>query len=240
MAGARRFYERSLRIHVRATGPDYYEVGVSYVKIASVLIGMSEFAEAGQLLERALPLVTNALGPDHPHVGYILVRQADGLRRTGNTAAGVPLLERALAILEKRGRLDDTSWCLRALGNTLWEIGDYAGARSAFERSVVECEIAMGDHSYLTAHRMIALARFLFATGETQSGLDVALRSEAISADHLRLTSRILTETKSLRYAGWRQSGLDLALSIATAGLEPGLRDGPLNALNPVTGPRLR
>ena len=73
-------------------------------------------------------------------------------------------------------------------------------------------------HPYL-GEMVNKVARVLANVGQTEKALEQALRAERIGREHLRLTSRILAERQALLYDSVRASGLDLALTLAAAGL---------------------
>jgi CHAT domain-containing protein len=78
-------------------------------------------------------------------------------------------------------------------------------------------KVALGSKHPEVAESLIDLAEVYSTQRDWTRALELALESEEIAREHLRLTGRSLSEEHALRYAAARRSGLDLALSMAAA-----------------------
>jgi len=222
-AGARPLYERALAIDEKALGPDNPDVAQCLNNLAELLRDSADYAGARPLYERALAIWEKALGPDHPNVAECLNNLAELIRDSGDYVGARPLQERALAILEKALGPDhpDVAESLNNLALLLWDTGDFAGARPLLERALaIRLKVLGPDHPDV-AITLSNLAEVDLALGRPAAALDAALRAEDIGREHLRLTCQTLPERQALRYASVRASGLDVALSLASDGLDP-------------------
>jgi CHAT domain-containing protein/Tfp pilus assembly protein PilF len=232
-AGARPLYERALAIREKALGPDHPDVALSLNNVAGLRDVTGDYAGARPLYERALAIREKALGPDHPHVATSLNNLANVLYATGDHDGARLLYERALAIREKVLGPDhpDLAASLNKLANLLGDTGDYAGARPLYERALAIQRKAFGPDHPDVAQSLIGLAALEATLAETGGAIDHALEAERVGREHLRLTSRSLSERQALGYAAVRTSGLDLALTLAGHGLDPASRRRALDAL---------
>jgi tetratricopeptide (TPR) repeat protein/CHAT domain-containing protein len=220
---ARPLYERAIEIMEKRVGPEHPWMAANMNLLADLLARTGDYAGARPLYERALAIDEKALGPEHSLVGMRLIGLADLLANDGDYTGARPMYERALSIVEK-SLGSDHDWVASSL-NRLADLhmlaGETAMARPLYERALAIYERAYGlDHPRLSTS-LSGLARVRSETGETSGALEAALRAEAVSREHLRLTSHSLAERQALRYASARVSGLDLALSLAVRDPDP-------------------
>jgi CHAT domain-containing protein/tetratricopeptide (TPR) repeat protein len=225
-ATARPLLERAVAILVKTQGADHPWVAAVLNNLGGLLYTMRDHAAARPLLERALAITEGGLGSDHPNVAASLDNLAQRLADTGDVVAARGFQERALAIREKAlgPHHPVVAGSLNNLANLLSAMGDHAAARLLHERALAIREKALGPDHPDVALSLNNLALVLRSLGQTRASLDAALRAEAIGREHFHLTARSLAERETLRYAAARRSGLDLALSLATAGLDAGDR----------------
>src|SRR5439155_366580 len=198
-------------------------VAASLNNVARVLEETGDYAGARPLYERALAIKEKALGPDHPDVARSVGNLANLLWSSGDYPRARPLFERSLAIHEKAlgPEHPDVARSLSNLANLLLSTGDSAGARPPDERALaIRLKVLGPDHPDV-AITLSNLAEVDLALGRPAAALDAALRAEDIGREHLRLTCQTLPERQALRYASVRASGLDVALSLASDGLDP-------------------
>ena len=167
MAGARKSYERALRIDEASFGPDHPNVANSVNNLGSVLHDLGDLATARQCFERGLRIAEATLGPDHLSVATLVNNLGNVLQNLGDLAGAREYYERSL-------RIDETSFgpdhpevatdvnnlsyerrlVARLLedigdvgGGVLKELGDLAAARQCYDRALQIDEAAFGpDH----------------------------------------------------------------------------------------------
>jgi CHAT domain-containing protein/tetratricopeptide (TPR) repeat protein len=217
-------HERALTIREKALDSDHPDVGESLENIAILFYETGDPGASRPLAERALTIKEKALGPDHPTVAGSLNTLANVLVDAGDYAAAQPLYERALGIAEKTFGPDhpDVATKLDSLAVLHWNTGRYQVASLDCERALAIRKKAFGSDNPGVARSLNNLSYVRAIQGDNRGALGAALAAEDIGRDHLRLTGRILSETEALRFASVRTSGLDLALTLASQGL-----DGP-------------
>jgi len=231
--GERPLLEEAMRIWEATLGPDHPRVAATLNNIAEVERRTGEFDAALANYRRALAISENALGPDHPRVALSLDSLADLFKQTGDHAEARRLYERSLEIKEKAyGELHpEVAESLTSLAILLSETGKLDEAGPPLERAVEIRKKTLGPEHPDVAESLIGLATLFAATGDTSAALDLALESERIARDHLRLTGRSLSEKQALRYASVRHKGLDLALTLAEESPDPASRRRVLDSL---------
>jgi CHAT domain-containing protein/Tfp pilus assembly protein PilF len=231
--GERPLLEEAMRIWEATLGPDHPRVAATLNNIAEIERRTGEFDAALGHYRRSLAISENALGPDHPRVALGLDNLADLFKQTGEHAEARRLYERSLEIKEKAyGELHpEVAESLTSLAILLSETGKLDEAGPLLERAVEIREKTLGPAHPDVAESLIGLATLFTATGDTSAALDLALASERIARDHLRLTGRSLSEKQALRYASVRHKGLDLALTLAEESPDAASRRRVLDSL---------
>ncbi len=230
--GARKQLERALGIWEGALGAEHPFVGAAANNLAEQLRNAGKYDEARPLYERALSIWENAYGAEHPRVAIALNNLADLHDATGDPLQARALHERAVAIREGLGaNHPELSESLDSLGRLLLRSRDFDGSAPLLERAIAIRKASLGARHPYVAATQIELAKQRAAIGEAGAAVELALASEEISRDHLRLTGRSLAEQQALRYAASRKSGLDLALTLARNDGDPSTARRALDSL---------
>ncbi len=218
---ARKMYERVIAIWKKSLGEDHYLVGTAMNNLAEQLRRSGDHAEARQLFEQALSLWEKGLGPDSPRVGLCLNNMALLAKDAGDLDEAALLAERSARVRESGLGADhpELSDSLHLLGVLRTSAGNLEKARPVLQRALGIRRQSLGATHPFVAETQIALAELQIRAGNGTSALKLALESERIARDHLRLTGSSLAEEHALSYAATRDRGLDLAISIVvTAG----------------------
>jgi len=178
--------------------------------------------------EQAVKIAEKLHGTDHPTVASQLIDVAESYLAAGDARAAEQSFERALAILQSKEGAGNRNTTSALVG--LAEVAHTQGnTKRAIEyyRLVLEIqEKAWGPDYPGIASTLTGLAAVLGEAGEDAEAFDVALRSEDLASEHLRVTTRGLAEREALSYASVQVSGLDMMLSLAAD--DPGpARAGP-------------
>jgi len=231
--GERELLEEARRIWEAALGPDHPRVGTVLNNLGEAARKSGDHDAARRYYDQSIENFTAALGPDHPLVALSLDNKADLLKAMGEFAESRQLYERALAIREAAlgSAHPEVAESLTSLAVLLSDRGNLKEARPLLERAVVIREESLGYEHPSVAESKNALAILLTAEGDRAAALELALESERIARDHLRLTGRSLSETQALQYASIRNRGLDLALSLAESTSDPASRRRVLDSL---------
>jgi CHAT domain-containing protein/tetratricopeptide (TPR) repeat protein len=233
-------YERSLALFEQAVqrleqalGTEHPEVGAAVNNQAEILRKFGKYDEARPLYDRALAIYEGKYGPENALVAIQVGNLGYLEEVAGNIEGAIKLHERAVAIREKTLAPDDPALALSLnnLATIRAKSGDYETARPLFEQALEIRRDSLGPEHPLVAESLNGLARLAAETGDMGEALVLALQSERIARDHLRLTGRSLSEELALSYAAIRESGLDLALTLAASGLESSAMRSVLDAL---------
>ncbi|HEU5179504.1 MAG TPA: CHAT domain-containing tetratricopeptide repeat protein [Candidatus Polarisedimenticolia bacterium] len=202
------------------------------LELGKVNSAQGNHAGASLNLHRALAIMEQVHGPDHPHVAETLITLGQNHQAVGEFAQAEALFRRALRIYEKQTPDGDgVAWALTNIANALRDTGRPTEAMPLFERALAIRERTFGPAHPVVAWNLDHFAEALVLGGESAKGLALALRAEEIGRDHLSLTARALPERQALRYAAVRQTGLDLALSVAASGGDSSLAGRAWDAL---------
>ncbi len=216
---AERIMKRALDVLERVLGPEHEVVATSLMKLGELHILEGDYPEAAFYLRRALPIWEKVRGADNFAVGDVSILLGQCEHAAGKYTEAETLYRKALQIYEKQAPEGDAvGWALINIADSLRDSGKPAQATPIYERAVVIREHALGRENPAAAWTVAHFAESLVRGGETRRGFALALRAEEIGRNHLRLTVRALPERPALRYAAVRQSGLDLALSVAVQG----------------------
>ena len=71
LAGAKKLYERALKIDEAAFGPDHPTVAIDVNNLAGVLKDLGDLAGAKKLYERALKILKKFLPEGHPNIKIV-------------------------------------------------------------------------------------------------------------------------------------------------------------------------
>jgi tetratricopeptide (TPR) repeat protein/CHAT domain-containing protein len=217
-AEAKPLYERALAIREKDSGgQNNVKIADSLNNLGNLFMAMNDFDAAKPCLERALKIRQEAYGGEHEDVASSLQNLANFYKDTGDFEAARPLYEQALRMRENLLGADDAdlSGSLSSLAYIDWREGNLSQARIRFARAVAVTQRALGTRHPDVGLNLVGLADFLARTAQRGEAMSIALRAEEIGREHMRLTSKTLSERQALRYAAVRSSGLDIALSLA-------------------------
>jgi CHAT domain-containing protein/Tfp pilus assembly protein PilF len=221
---AREATERVLAIWEKSLGPNHPQVGDAANNLAEYARREEEWEKAESLYRRALSVYRRVDGDKHPGVPVALNNLGTVLARTGRLDEALQLQQMSVTLREVRLGAEHpaVAQSLEGLGEIQLKLGKSDEALKAYDRCAAIRRTSFGDDNPDTATCIAGLARSKAASGDRDAALALALESERIARDHLRLTGRALSEEHALRYAATRDRGLDLALSLATAGANGG------------------
>jgi CHAT domain-containing protein len=144
------------------------------------------------------------------------------LFRVGSVSSAAELSARGLASLERRDTDDlelARALVMRADLERAW--GDFANARTHYERGLLIRERVLGESSPLVGEAHFGLGEVLVGLDDGGAAFEQALKAEVIGRGHLSMTLRYLPERQSLSYAARRPKSLDLALSLSGVEAKP-------------------
>ncbi len=230
---AERYYEQAITgLEQSADAPSEFLVS-ALAGLASCRAETGRTAEARALYERALALGEKELGPDHFRVAEILVALGNVLRQQGKLGEAESAYSRSLKIREKALSNSDPAVIetLFALADLKTEKGQLQEAQVLFRRAIAIQEKTRAPNDLRNADGYRKYASFLLRSGSPRAALDAAIKAESISRRHLRSTVASLSERNALSLVAKIPSGLDLAISAATALREPASAKVALDAV---------
>jgi CHAT domain-containing protein/tetratricopeptide (TPR) repeat protein len=222
--GATACMEKALSIRTRALGPDHELVGWTRANMAMSLAALGRKTEARHQFRQAISIFEHRFGPSSPEVGWTLKRLGDTYLTSGEFQEAVPLLERAVSDLEAGKGPDhtDVGEAKAALGAAVIALGDTARGNELSRQALAILVGRLGERHPEVGFTLTQYAGALEEAGAYLPALDLALRGEDVSREHLRLTCRAMPERAGLAYAASRPAGGRLALSILTSVPRPG------------------
>ena len=216
-AEAARFQRQALSIWTRTIGADHPMVPWALVALGAALAREGRHQEAVPVFERALAARTRTLGRTHVHVATTQTALASSLVAVGRLARAATLANRSVETWERAKGADGLSAALFVRARVEAARGAFDRARQDYERAMTVRLPAYGPAHASIAEGRAGLALALAAMGQREA-VPTALEAERVSRDHLRLTSRYLSERQALGYAAARARGLDLAVSVMSPG----------------------
>jgi CHAT domain-containing protein/Tfp pilus assembly protein PilF len=216
-AAARPMYERALRIREKALGPGHSLTAYALNGLGQVLMDLQEPARARPLVARAVQIWREREAPD---VAVGLSTLADIAYRSGNLTRALAYYDESRAVYEKTFGPDyvDVASVLTNAAAVAKKRGDLEDARQRYSRALAIFERRFDDGHPAIAEITAGLAQVEWQLGDVQDALALALRSERISREHFRLTSRTLSEREAVMFAEKRAPALDVLLTLAVAG----------------------
>jgi CHAT domain-containing protein/tetratricopeptide (TPR) repeat protein len=228
---ARRMFEHALAIRERTLADDHPELASTIHNLAEVLWLQGDLSRAEGLVKRALEIWRET--GDRPGMGWSLEVLGALEYSRGDNRAAQQHFERALSVWKGTLGRDHpiVAYGLNSLAGVLRDTGKLDQSRALFDRALEIRRATLGRDHPSVGIALSGLAELLYRNGEGAACLDAALEAEKIGRRHLRLTARGLAEQQSLRYASVRASGLDLALTVTVAGIDPEDRRDVLDAV---------
>ena len=205
----------ALAIRVPRLGERHPDVAVTLRVEGLIRLEMGDPEEARRLFQQARDIWEETLGPDHPKVAKVLHSLGDVLTVLEEFDAAEQVYLRAMAIHEGREESNRLSWAATGshLATLYRQRGRYDEAETLFRRAIDVWESELGGSHPRQIGSLNGLGRLRYDQGNVAEALTLALRAESISRRHVRLTTRYLAESRALKYAAVRESGLDLVLS---------------------------
>lgn len=208
--------ERVLKLW-SAQSPESLHVAVALTALAESYWALGRMDEAFGAVERALAM--KALQDEPMMLSRTLQGQARLSVARGRTADARAALERALAV----GRTSNQSLTRIEVGMALSDLatlerrdGHPDRALAYARESLQMLEKELGPDNVRTAARRSVLSAILAETGAYDEARKELVTGERASLDHLRLIARTLTDRRALDFAAERQSGRNLAVTLAT------------------------
>jgi CHAT domain-containing protein/Tfp pilus assembly protein PilF len=220
------YFGLALKIRRQALGSGHELVASTLVNMGMDLAAIGRVTDAEIRYNEALAIQEHRFGGGSPEVGRTLVSLGLLHLQTGANSKARSVLSRAVSNLELPGEADppELSDALAALATAEATAGKILKARSMYERALRIREGVLGQNHPDVGLLCTQFARVLSASGDQVAAIDMALRGETISREHLRLTSRSLSERQALQYAKARPAGSRVALGAleSAAGPSPG------------------
>jgi tetratricopeptide (TPR) repeat protein len=195
------------------------------VHMATALNALAtSYEEAGQLdrafetIERGLQL--KALEKSESEHARLLLTFGQLLEKRGRFDEARKALERALE-LEKHATTDaqtaDAGMYRVQLARVERHDGHLDRALTLFREAIAESTRQLGSDHIRTAEQQLELAKALAEHGDLAEAREAMVQAEEASLAHLRLVARTLPDRRALAFAAGRESGVDLAITLATA-----------------------
>ena len=208
--------ERVLKLWT-AQNPETMHVASSLTALAESYWALGRIDEAFEAVERALAM--KALQNEPMMLERTLQGHARLLVARGRTAEARTALERAIAAC----RTVNQSLTRIEMGIALADLaalerkdGHPERALGYARESLQLLEKELGANNVRTAARRSVLSAILAETGAYDEARKELVEGERASLDHLRLIARTLTDRRALEFAAERQSGRNLAITLAT------------------------
>jgi tetratricopeptide (TPR) repeat protein len=129
---------RALEIKRKAIGESHEETGISYRRVAVLLLALDRVTEARAAIDRAVAIDEKARPKDHPELGWAALTLGDVERAERHPRAAVAAYERSVQILEAAygPSYPALRQPLDRLADGLREAGELARAEGVAERAV--------------------------------------------------------------------------------------------------------
>ena len=200
-----------------AQNPESLHVAVALTALAESYWALGRMDEAFGVVERALSM--KALQNEPMMLARTLQGHARLLVARGRTAEARSALEHAITA----GKATNQSTARIEMGMALADLATierqdgHADRALAYARESLQLlEKELGRDNVRTAARRSVLSAILAETGAYDEARKELVEGERASLDHLRLIARELTDRRALEFAAERQSGRNLAVTLAT------------------------
>jgi CHAT domain-containing protein/tetratricopeptide (TPR) repeat protein len=206
-------------------------VGRALTNLALVRLREAQPQSAREIYEQALTLLDEKLQGD------TVAGSREGLglayRGLGQYPKAEVQLRKALDLREDLYGPDhpQVARSLYELASLLLEMGELETARPLCERALRIDRKSLGEDHPRVAEAEALRASILLGDGQRQSAFAAAIRAETEGCEHVRITSRSLSEREALLYTSRRAQGLDVALQIVAE--EESFAEGAGSAAHP-------
>lgn len=216
---ARASFERALTIREKIYGADHLYVAETLSNYGAHLKDCGELTAARPLFERAISIKEHTLPANDLRLARTVGNLAGLFTLTRDYSAARALYERSLAMRESLLGPNhvDTAWPIEGLANLASLTGEHDRARELYERALVVRNAALDPRHPDVTRTEANLAAVLLEAGDDKAAFETALRAEASSREHLRLTAGTLPERQALDYESVRSAGLDLVLFVVSS-----------------------
>ena len=183
---------------------------------------MDDNETAAKLYRDAIELFMASVGDQHPMISNAFVGYGKVLQSQKRYEEARTYFAKALEIRRAKfgPNSHDVADCLLGMSEVEDGMGDLTQATIHAREALGIHTSLYGPNHYQIARELVGLGDCLARTGDRVGALDASLRAEDIAREHLRLAIRALPENEALLLAGIRDSGRDLAVSLATSGLD--------------------
>lgn len=217
---------RVIDLWTAAQGAESMHAALALNGLAESYLELGRLDEATAAVDRAL---ANAALQKQPSE-YSRVLQCKGrlLIAQGRRTDARAMLEKARDIAgaaQNHVARNEVGQALTELARLERTDGQPAKAVTLYREAIALFEREMGPYNIRTSQRRVELAAALAEIGALDEARAALLDGEAASIDHLRLMARTLSDRRALSLAAERQSGLDLAITLATARKTPSPAD---------------
>lgn len=215
---ALRFLERARPIYEASVPAEHVSLGVFYTNLGTVRAGSGDLDGGLELLERGLAILEKT-APETLDYATQLTEHAHLLLERGDVDGARASAARALSTAEAVVPGHPTVGLAELnLASILATAGDYDEAIAHADRAVEIYRATRGESHPALARALLGRAYVHHARGEIDAALDDALTADAIGLAHLAVMASGLSEREALRYAAYRPSGVDLAITCAVEG----------------------
>ncbi len=200
-----------------ASSPDSLHVANALTALAESCWALGRMDEASDCVERALAM--KPLQDEPMMLSRALQSSARISISRGRTADARAALDRAIAAGKAANQSITriaTSMALSDLATLERRDGHPDRALAYARESLQWLEKELGVDNVRTAARRSVLAAILAETGAFDEARKELVEGERASLDHLRLITRTLPDRRALDFAAERQSGRNLAVTLAT------------------------
>jgi tetratricopeptide (TPR) repeat protein len=208
--------ERVLKLWT-AHGPESLHVATTLMALAESYWALGRTDEAFAAVERALAM--KSLQNEPLYLERVLQGHARLFVARGRTAEARTTLERAIAVArtvnQSIGRIE-LAIALAALAQLEREDRHPDRALIYVREAMQIFEKELGADNVRTAARRPLFSAILAETGAYDEARKELIAGERASLDHLRIIARTLTDRRALDFAAERQSGRNLAVTLAT------------------------
>jgi CHAT domain-containing protein len=220
--GSLAYYQRALAIRRETLGPDHELVASTLANIGKDLVALGQLTQAEKRYRDAIAIKEVRFGSQSAEVGRTLTNLGLLQLQKGARDKARAALTRAVSDLETEegGDRPELADALEGLATVEAADGNIDQAKTNYEGALNIRERTLGPHHPDVGLLWTQYARALTAI-DPKAAVDLALRGEEISREHLRLTSHCLAEREALNYASTRPSGARVALLALTNMKDP-------------------
>lgn len=214
---AQPMYERALRIREARLGPTHTLTAYAVNGLSLVLSDRGDTARARTLAERAVAIWRQNKAID---VAVGLTTLADLNLNAGDVRTALRYYDEARATYEKAygPNYVDVAALLNNSGSIQARLGQLEAADRDYTRALAILERQFDSNHPSIAEVTSGLANVRWQTGDVKGALALAMRSERISREHFRLTSRTLSEREAVSFSERRAPALDVLITVAVSG----------------------